>query len=43
MNATFTQDYFLRMAHLGVLLSPFGQFDNKVSLTYDSVQRCPRI
>ena len=40
MNATFTHYDFLRMAHLDVLLSPIGQFQHKVSLTFATAQRC---
>jgi hypothetical protein len=40
MNATFTHHYFLRMAHLDVLFSPIGQFQNKVSLTFAAAHRC---
>jgi hypothetical protein len=40
MNATFTHHYFLRMVHLRRLLSPIGQFKNKVSLTFALAHRC---
>ena len=39
MNATFTQHYFLRMAHLNVCSPRSGQFQNQISLTSAAAHR----
>ena len=40
MNAAFTHRDFLRMMHLCVSSPRFGQFPNKVSLTFELAHRC---